>query len=124
MKPIISFFLIAMGFFSTITMASTSSENIILTIIQEDPITDDVPDKGFRSAHAPVICMVNFTNSTIEISVPEEIALYEICEEDGESVIAYYNDENDMVEHLSHLSGIYQIRFVTNTYSYFGYINL
>lgn len=123
MKRIITFLLIAVGIFSTNTIVA-STENITITLTQEDYGIKDIPQKGHRSAPAPVFCVVNFTEYTIETSIPTGITLYEIRDEEGENIIASCTDDNDMVEHLLHLTGTYQFRLVTDTYTYVGYITL
>lgn len=124
MKRIITFLLIAVGIFSTNTILA-STENITITLTQEDSgYDDDNSGKGKRSAPAPVFCVVNFTESTIETSIPTDITLYEIRDEEGETIITSYTDDSDMTNYLSCITGTYQLRLVTDTYTYIGYITL
>lgn len=123
MKRIITFLLIAVGIFSINTIVA-STENITITLTQEDSSIKDRPEKGKRSAPAPVFCIVNFTESTIETSIPTDITLYEIRDEEGETIITSYTDDSDMTNYLSCITGTYQLRLVTDTYTYIGYITL
>lgn len=125
MKHIITLLLITIGILSMNAVAA-SIEDIAITLTQEDIDSDykDRPDKGSRSAPAPVICVINFTESTIETSIRIDVILYEIWDEKGEINIASCIDECDIIEHLSTLSGKFQLRLITDKCQYVGYVKL
>ena len=49
---------------------------------------------------------------------------YELRDEEGETMIVGFSSDSDLVEFMTSLQGVYQIRLVTDEYLYIGYIEL
>lgn len=85
---------------------------------------DEEPDKGKRTAPAPVMCVIDFSALEIMFSETDAVICYELLYEEGTGLIASYTDESDMVKHLTGLSGTFQLRLVAETSTYIGYLLL
>lgn len=125
MKPIIKYLLIAIVLFSTKAYAA-NEENITIPMTQtdDDPGKLDRPSKGHRLLRAPIICTINFAEGTVDASIASEILSYEVWDAEGGCIVASFTTDSGMVEFLSTASGCYQLRLVTDDYSYAGYLEL
>lgn len=113
---------------SIVMTASVASATDIFVNLQldSDPIPEDpYPERGHRMPAAPVTCMVDLINHSIESSLPDEIVSYELRDEGGDSSIAIFTSDYDMTLFMSTLTGIYQFRVRTaGNITYIGYIEL
>ena len=73
---------------------------------------------------APVICTIDFDSHRIATSIAYEITAYELWDEDGVSPIVSYPSDYDIVEYMSRLAGVFQLRIVTSDRTYAGYLEL
>lgn len=94
--------------------------------VSKEPINDPGKghQKGHRSLSAPVFCMIDFVNRSIEISNDDEIIIYELWNEDGDILIDTFSNEFDMVNYMSNLNGIYKLCLFSTDYIYIGNIEL
>lgn len=79
-------------------------------------------NKGRRSM--PIICTIDLTSGTVQTTLTSEIISYEIWDSEGAAPVAQYIDESDFVGSLCDVRGLYQLRFITESYQYIGYIEL
>lgn len=82
------------------------------------------PEKGNRKPSSPLISIVDFASGHIEVSTPTPIISYELWDEEGETSIAAYPSDSELVQFMTGLDGVYQLRLVTDEYIYIGYIEL
>lgn len=101
-----------------ITVNLTQQESI------DDPYKQPSPSKGHRSLPSPIVCVIDFSKGTVQTTLTSEIISYEIWDSDGTALVAQYIDEPDFVGLLCDVSGLYQFRFITESYQYIGYIEL
>lgn len=107
------------------TGALAAMEPINIGLSPSDEVKDpEHPSKGQRLPAAPVICTIDFENHRIVTSIPYEITAYELWDEEGNASIASYPTDYDLVEYMSGLSGVFQLRLVTSEYAYIGYLDL
>ena len=92
------------------------------SVISSDPEKYNPDHKGRRSM--PIICIIDLISGTVQTTLTSEIISYEIWNSDGTALVAQYIDEPDFVGSLCDVSGFYQLRFITESYQYIGYIEL
>ena len=84
----------------------------------------EIPDKGMRSPSLSSTCIIDFSSLEIIFSEAYAVISYELCDEDGTTIVALYDNDYEMVMYLANLSGCYQLRLVTDTGVYVGYLYL
>lgn len=84
----------------------------------------DMPSKGKRIPSAPITCMIDFENHRIETSIPYNITAYELWDDDGIDTIVSYTSDYDIVEFMTTVSGVFQLRLITVERNYVGYLEL
>lgn len=89
-----------------------------------DPEWNENNPYGPRMPAAPVICTIDFDSHRIATSIAYEITAYELWDEDGVSPIVSYPSDYDIVEYMSRLAGVFQLRIVTSDRTYAGYLEL
>ena len=104
------------------TLASSDSTQI--TLQPEGPDKGDEHEKGYRMPSAPFICTIDFENHRIETSIPYNITIYELWDEDGVSPIVSYANDYELVDYMANASGVFQLRVITAKRIYVGYIDL
>lgn len=95
--------------------------NVMLTPIEKE---DEEPDKGKRCPTFPTTCVIDFSSLEITFSEAHAVISYELWDEEGTTIIASYDNDHEMVMYLANLSGCYQLRLVTDTGAYIGYLYL
>lgn len=126
MKPVLSFILILASIIC-FEAKSTSDDEILVDLEEDSSYTDtkrDNTSKGRRSAPRHIPCIIDFVNHTITISSNSEIESYEIWNTEGEVAFASFDNEYDVIEFLSGITGEYQIRLYSASHLYIGYVNL
>ena len=100
--------------------------SIIVDMTQQDNSQDpdEKNNKGHRLPVRTQTCLIDFDSHTISTSVSADIISYELWDENGESIVLAFGTDSDMVVYLSEISGLYQLRLVTEKYTYIGYIEL
>ena len=81
----------------------------------------DIPSRGDRSLRAPVLCTLNFTEGTFELTAAQEITTYEVWDADQEILIASFTESADLLNFLSNSSDCYTLCFLSEDYVYTGY---
>lgn len=115
---------ICLTIISTGALAATEPINIGLTIVQEVDKGKEFPSKGQRLPAASVICTIDFENHRIVTSIPYAITAYELWDEERDASIVSYPTDYELVEYISCLSGVFQLRLVTSEGVYIGYLDL
>ena len=104
-------------------------------VLQEQPSSDpdedseeifEIPDVGRRMPARRVMCEISRENgvSIARSGVSESIVSYEVYDPAG-GCVAVFADEQDFIDFIfSGISGEFQIRFITDSASYSGYIEL
>lgn len=82
------------------------------------------PDKGNRMPSVPITCFVYFSSNQIEVSTTIPIISYQLWDEEGESMIAAYTSDSQLVQLMTGLQGVYQLRLEADEYIYIGEIEL
>lgn len=72
----------------------------------------------------PLICVIDFTKGTVQTTLTSEVISYEIWDSAGTAPMAQCIEDSDFVVLLSSISGFYQLRFITDSHQYIGYIEL
>lgn len=80
--------------------------------------------RGRRTPARHIYCLIDFDVKGISIENDTEILSYELWNEEGESLIVAYPEDEQMVEFMSGLKGTYQLRLVTEECLYVGYVEL
>lgn len=80
--------------------------------------------KGKRIPSAPILCVVDFESGQFHVDNYLCISSYELWNEEGESLIVAYPEDERMVEFMSGLQGTYQLRLVAEECLYVGYVEL
>lgn len=99
------------------------SINLIKTY-NDEPNHSSCPQttKGRRSPQMPIPCIVSEAEG-ITVAIDEaDILAYEIWDAEGSACVASYVEGSDAATHLLSTPGEYQLRIITNEYSYIGYI--
>lgn len=121
------FIALMMAVSPTAFSAEISPSESLTLIVQQQPLDPTYPDNddvGKRSMARPIQCIIDFSENSVTISIESEIIGYEIWDEDTQICILTVDNDFEFVKHLSTLTGSYQLRLVTDTYTYIGYINL
>lgn len=96
---------------------------ILIKVYNEKPDYSDPPkDKGRRTPARPIACTISEDEGITTNVVIEDIETYELWDIEGEECIAVYANDIDAASHLLSTPGEYQLRIITNEYSYIGYI--
>lgn len=90
----------------------------------DDPYKQPSPSKGHRSLPLPIVCVIDFTKGTVQTTLTSEVISYEIWDSAGAAPMAQCIENSDFVVLLSSISGSYQLRFITDSHQYIGYIEL
>lgn len=101
------------------------AETIDVTLTTESQeIENDEHSKGHRIPPRPICCNIDSEAGTITLSKDiEAVISYEIWDESATACLAYYADEAAFIDHLFTIPGDYQIRIVTDDYTYTGYVS-
>lgn len=122
-----TFILVIIGLMINISFSSYSAtdESIMIDLTQSNVRQKDhIPVKGKRTPGKIVTCIIDFNTLAIQTSLSDEIISYQLWDEEGESMIATYACDSDMVAFLSTISGAYQFKIATAETTYVGYIEL
>lgn len=100
------------------------SVNLTQESSDSEPDKEDPGKKGRRSMPIPLICVIDFTKGTVQTTLTSEVISYEIWDSAGAAPMAQCIEDSDFVVLLSSISGSYQLRFITDSHQYIGYIEL
>lgn len=100
------------------------NEDNIQTTLYSQINNNRRPDKGNRMPSAPITCFVIFSDEKIEVSTTFPIISYQLWDEDGESLIAAYTSDSQLIQLMMGLNGAYQLRLEADEYTYIGKIEL
>ena len=124
MKKIVStLFAIMMSLWQFQNIAASQTIDVTLNV-EEPPDKGGEPQKGQRMPAVPDMCTIDFDNHRIYTSIPCEITAYELCDEDGMETIVTYISDYELVEYMSEVTGVFQLRLVVSERVYVGYIEL
>lgn len=119
MKRIILKTILALSFMLSM---HAHAETITITVSPDDFPTKDEPNHGNRIPPRPIICRIDFDSNTIvsTSSLVNNAEEYQISAEEG---MCFYitESENEFVETLETLHGIYIITFSGDDYALSGY---
>lgn len=88
------------------------------------PPTEPAPGKGSRVPSAPVLCVINFDDLTIELAgCFDEIIEYALCDLDGNCILST-ESESAFVGTLASLKGDYYLELTSEDYTYTGILTL
>lgn len=107
-------------------ISATDSDEIFVTVTESDSEHEHKysDDKGKRSLPNILLCVINFSNRTIDIATSSNIVRYEIWDNSDEMLMNSFYNDTETVEYLAEISGCYQIRIITESHIYVGIINL
>lgn len=119
---------ILLAFMLLIPMATLAAENEVTIILDQAAEEDDEPDynegRGLRSAPAPIICVIDFAQRSVNVGIADEITSYEIWSDDQSVCLSASDDDASFVEALAELQGEYCVRFVSESRAFRGWIAL
>lgn len=105
------------------TLAAEPLKSVPLSMQDREPDKKVLPDKGHRMP-AYISCTIDFAAGSIESSIASPILSYELWDEEGETILASYATDHELVDFMATLTGAYQLRLVTDEYLYIGYLEL
>ncbi len=103
---------------------SDHDDTNVITLSESKSLTHEKPAKGKRTPGKTETCIIDFNNATIHITITSDITCYELWDEEGESMLASYSTDSEMVLFMTQQTGIFQLRVVTTDSIYIGYIEL
>ena len=110
---------------NTAFSSDSATTQIVVTLqTYEKPDRPDLPGKGSRIPAAPTVCVIDFSSHHMDVAGISNITSYELWDEDGTTIIVSYDNDHEMVMYLANLSECYQLRLVTDTGAYIGYLYL
>lgn len=92
--------------------------------LKKRPKYKDSPTKDHRSPSLQIACFIDFTSNQITVQTSSPVVSYELWDEEGETMMAGYQTDSEMVEFMSGLEGIYHLQLATDDYIYVGCIEL
>lgn len=102
---------------------SLTQENNTVSM-QEKPKYKNLPTKDHRSLYPQILCIIDFSSEQIYLQSSYPITSYQLWNKEGESLIAAYTSDSQLVELMMELRGSYQLRLETDEYIYIGEIEL
>lgn len=104
--------------------AESSADQITVSLNKDDIDIREESPKGWRIPAAPILCTIDFRNSSITSGIPKPVLFYQLWDEEGETMLASYSTDSEMVAFMTQLIGVYQLRIVTEDSIYIGYTEL
>lgn len=123
MNRILISLILALAFIMPAEAFSFVAESTVISMAKK-PTRKDLPTKGHRMPSEKVVCVIDFTSGQIMVETSSPVISYELRDEEGETMIVGFSSDSDLVEFMTSLQGVYQIRLVTDEYLYIGYIEL
>jgi len=127
MKKLHTYLMIALSLimgFGITANAEISSNQLIVYLNSDDYDIPEESPKGWRAPSKPATCTIDFTTLSITSNRVSSVLSYELWDEEGETSIAAYPSDSELVQFMTGLDGVYQLRLVTDEYIYIGYIEL
>lgn len=126
MKSILLNLILIIGILCPCNINASCDDTVMFPVTLEpcDDSPDDLPDRGLRSSPIPVVCVIDFSRSSVIVGQSDEIIAYEIWSADQAACLFVSDDEAFFVETLSGFKGEYCIRLLSESHCYKGLINL
>lgn len=118
------FIIFSLLLFTNNNVYSTRDDTFIISLTQSKSEHQEKPDKGKRTPGKAETCIIDFNRTTIQTYLSDEIAYYELWDEEGLSALASFSTDSEMVLLMSQQNGIFQLRIITYYHIYIGYIEL